>query len=264
MDYQKLCKSLIYQTLSSPQDEFFDKLRHKIDDYFLILPDGSVNTFSNTKNKNKLKGNLFEYICLGLIKLNIFRQISCKNAWLFSEIPDDLKIFLGFRNKDMGIDIVVQTTTDTWIAVQCKYKKEPTYKKSPNGHHIRWQVNWKTLSTFYSLCERTGPQVGVYNDPTKQVGDHADPAKQVGGWYKRVVITTAQSVNRQGHKNDKDISICINTFRSINKDIWLKFIGDIGHKCSSHFDVTNIESIKDKDAIDKEELRLKRLAFYNK
>ena len=246
MECGGVLKSWILQCISLPQDEFFNRLVLKIDDYFLTVnSNGGVITSQHLKNKNKAKGDLFEYMCLVLIKNNAFKQINCQEAYLFKDIPNEYREKFGFKNKDMGIDIIVRTTSDEWLAVQCKYKKKPKSSRAPNGMYINHQVPWKTLSTFYSLCERTGP---------------TGPIDRTGGWRKHVVMTTAESISRQGRsRNDKDLSICLGTFRGLNKEEWFKFIGDNGHTLCD----TKKEELYEVQ-VDLNELRMKRLALYEK
>lgn len=238
----KTLKKLIYPCLSLTQNEFFDRLMQRIDDHFITLD--KYSTLNDIKNKNKSKGELFELICFNFIKLNVFKQINCLNVWLFKDLPDNLRQEFGLSYKDMGIDIIVQTVDNKWLAIQCKYRKKPTHKNT-NGYPAKWKVNWKDLSTFYSLCQRTG-------------------IKDIG-WNKHIVITTAESVNRQGLKNDKDISICLGTFRNIEKSKWLELIGDKGETLngsSLNIDTKlNDKDTKLNDSPNIDELRSKRLKF---
>jgi hypothetical protein len=216
----EIIKSFIYQCISLPETEVFDKLMEKINDYTHNINLNNMGSIKSYKgNKNKIKGDIFEIICLNMIKNNSFKNINAKNVWLFKELPLDISIFLGFKHKiDKGIDIIVQTVDNNWLAVQCKYRSKPKNTKVNIGNgktiYKKWQVNWDELSTFYSLCDRTGPE--NY------------------GWYKHVVITTAEFVGREGRKNEKDLSICLGTFRGLIKDEWFKLLGDTGNKLESN------------------------------
>src|SRR5437762_5176168 len=148
---------LVRACLSLSQEDFYDALIKKIDDYFLNYNSkDNIVGFSNIKNKNKLKGNLFEYMCYQHLKLGSFSNIKVKDIWLFSDLPEDLRKRFNFTNKDMGIDIIVFTISGEWLAIQCKYKKKSNHSKTPNGMYIKHQVPWTALSTSYSLCESTG------------------------------------------------------------------------------------------------------------
>jgi hypothetical protein len=94
------------------------------------------------------------------------------------------------QRRDMGIDIVAQTANDTYIAVQCKYKKHVSHKKNV--------VTWKQLSTFYALVLRTGP------------------------WEKFIVMTNCDYTRHMGRKTSKDLSICLRRLRATSKEQWTK------------------------------------------
>ena len=248
----KLLDSWIRSCLSYPQDQFFDQLMNKINDHCEVIKQGSVRTFAEVKsNKNKLKGDLFEIMCFRLLRDGSL-GIKCKNIWLFKDLPQDLRTYLSFSNKDVGIDIIIETISEEWIAVQCKYRKKPnkSFRQTDNGpKRISWQVNWKDLSTFYSLCERTGPH---------STNSQEEPSKS--GWKTYLVMTTAESVNRQGRKGPKDKSICIGSFKGLSKEAWFKFIGDTGNTLDKEKDTLD----KEKDTLTLNELRLKRLALFDK
>jgi hypothetical protein len=238
MEYQNLLNKFIISCLSATEDVFFDQLLQKINDHYdgldVLKKAGLTVGMKDIKNKNKDKGNLFEFLCLRLIQLNVFKGIRCKEAWLFKDLPNNLREQFKFTHKDMGIDIIVNTIDNKWLAVQCKYKKKSAYSKTPNGQFIKHQIGWKSLSTFYSLCDRTGP---------------------VSGWNKHVVITTAASVNRQGRQNNKDLNICVGTFKGLPKDTWFAFIGESGHK------LTDAPEIIIEKPVDVNEVRTNRLKF---
>jgi hypothetical protein len=65
-------------------------------------------------------------------------------------------------------------------------------------------------------------------------------------------MATADYTRRQGPKTDKDISICLGTFRGLKTDEWLKMCG------------TPLADLSVPQALSQEDLRAKRLAFYAK
>ena len=69
-------------------------------------------------------------------------------------------------------------------------------------------------------------------------------------------MTNCEYITHMGKKTDKDLSICIGTFRNITKDNWIKMCNIKGNILQSDNKEINI--------IDKEELRQKRLNFYKK
>jgi hypothetical protein len=169
------------------------------------------------RTNTKIKGDTFENFCVLYLK-NIKNY---ENVWLLKDVPENILEKLKLKRKDMGIDIIVENN-NMYYAVQCKYKKNNTFKKNI--------LSWKVLSTFYALCLKTGP------------------------FEKYIVMTNCEYVTHAVTKNEKDVSICLKTFQNISKDEWLKM-------CNIESNIIN-KNIENSD-IDKEELRKKRLAFYN-
>ena len=226
---EQLFRNFVSSLVSVPQEHFYDRLILKIDDYFDTL---TSNTMSGLKKKdnNRQKGIFFEQMTLQLCQHNAFTltfpgrlkniSIDPERVWMFSDIPSDIRKEFGFTNQDNGIDLIAQNKQGKWLAIQCKYRKKPRHTHAPNGIRLRWAVTWKDLSTFYSLCARTGPNVDLSTG-------------QRGGWFKHLVITNATSINHKGKKNTTDISICQGTLRKISKDTWLKVVGYVGQTLGS-------------------------------
>lgn len=239
MDQVKVLHKIVSSNISVPQDDFFDTLVKKIDDHYDTL---SFNTFNTLKKSNKSleKGILFEIICYKLLEKNAFNNINIQSVWFTSNIQgsnhpynilsEENRLAFSLGKKDMGIDLVVLTTDNNWLAIQCKYRKKPRRSTAPNGKRIYWSVKWSELSTFYSLCQRTGPYNNSSNNST---------------WEKHVVMTNAPSTNRQGRKNDKDLSICLGSFRSIPKSVWLNIIGYTGYTLNQPINNINLSNLSD-------------------
>ena len=174
-----------------------------------------AHTFTElrTRDNKKIRGDIFEEFCsLYLKKVKGYEQV-----WLLEDVPEDILISLGLKRKDMGIDIVVRNQ-DEFYAVQCKYKT-PTARKS--------SISWSALSTFYAMCLRTGP------------------------WKKYIIMTNCDYTRHQGVKTEKDLSICLQTFRSIKPEDWLKMCNVEGNQ---------LEPLKNPTT---DELRALRLAYYS-
>jgi hypothetical protein len=196
------------------------------------------------KRTTKHKGDLFEHFC----QLYLKYIKNYDEVWMLKEIPPAIREALSLETHDVGIDLVAKKN-GRYSAVQCKYKtprQDGTVKDAPWIWHNT--VNWSSVSTFYALCSRTGP------------------------WDKHIVMTTAKSVKRMGHKNEKDLSICIGTFRKLTT---LDFItmyskGEIRIEAKVESGVKlkpgmlKNEAFHDTKAPSPEELRLLRLAFYDK
>ncbi len=144
------------------------------------------------------KGRLFERLCIQYLKhISKFDEV-----YLLSELPNDLRRLLRLPANDVGIDIITlrkngDVIKEVW-AVQSKFRKHST-RSSVNTPHGRIRTNvlsWQELSTFYALCDRTGP------------------------YTKRLVKTTADSVNRKGGMQPTDASICRGTWRGLTPSQW--------------------------------------------
>lgn len=229
---RELLQSFIMSLASTPQEEFFMAFMRKLDDHFKSL---NSNTFTTMKRKSesKLKGVFFEDVCCWLCRANAFPFLNIKNVWLFDEFPNDKRGEFTIGTKDMGIDLIAETKKGEWLAIQCKYRGKPTRSHAPNGIPLRWQVNWKDLSTFYSLCARTGPIRGTQR-----------------GWAKHVVMTNALTVRRQGRKAQRDVSLCQGRFKNIPKETWFEIAGLVAHRLGNSRSLnTSVVSIEESKLI---------------
>jgi hypothetical protein len=183
-----MLKKTITRLLSVPNVNIFDGCINAIE-----LEYGKpVTNLSDLKKREdkKKKGDIWEKFCQDWL----LASDKYKNVWLFQEwirycsekqcIPKGLK-----SKQDNGIDIIAELEDGTFVAVQCKYRKD--MKK----------VTWNSLSTFIGLCERTGP------------------------WVQYIVMTNGSGVTRKVPKSKKDKSICIGTFRGTSRTQWLKMAG---------------------------------------
>lgn len=193
-------KTILQTCLQEDEKDIFPVFCRKYDDYFLNEKSHTMKELKTNRDIHRRKGLMFEDICKDLLERGfLLKSYNIIRVMKFDELsPEDL-IRLRFLNaggritrKDMGIDIVAIDDKGRHYAIQCKYVKKPSPK-------YRWQVKWDSLSTFYALCERTGPQEG---------------------WFRHVVLTNAKSVNRQGKKTTKDISLCHGSFSGISRNEW--------------------------------------------
>jgi len=217
-----------------------------------------AHTFTEmrTRDNKKIRGDIFEDFCV--LYLKYVKKYD--NAWRLEDVPEEILEKLSLKRKDMGIDLIVENT-GIYSAVQCKYKKQLGYKKT--------SITWKALSTFYALCMRSGP------------------------WDKYIVMTNCDYTRHVGKKTEKDLSICIGTFRKISKDDWIKMCQVKGNilnqdeknnnnkqdennnnkqdeNNNNKKDENNYKQDENKEGkkkikpLSQEELRLKRLAYYDK
>lgn len=157
-----------------------------------------VEDYSQT---NKQKGDLFEILC------KCYFEHRKMKTWLLHELPDDIRSKLGLCKKDMGIDLVALDRKGNWHAIQAKFKgRRNAYKRYGKHTHVP-QVTWKEISTFDTLCRRTGPYVSHW------------------------VVTTGDRVRRIGRKQKTDRSICYKSLCNLEKtDFWRDLCDMKGYK----------------------------------
>jgi len=209
-------EQLLHKILLKSPSNLFDEFIFECQKFY----EQPAHTFTElrTRENKKIRGDIFEEFCVLYLKF----VKKYENAWRLEDVPQDILDKLSLKRKDMGIDIIVENK-GIYSAVQCKYKKPEARKTS---------ITWKALSTFYALCMRSGP------------------------WDKYIVMTNCDYARHVGKKTEKDLSICVGTFRKLNSEDWVKMCKITGHNLTE-------EAVKVKP-LTSEELRLKRLSFYDK
>ena len=212
MDSELVLKKLLHTIFLRSPQNCFDEFIKECQAWY----SKPAHTFTEmrVRSNKKIRGDIFEEFCVLYLK----HVKGYDTVWLLHDVPDEILEKLSLKRRDMGIDIIISTGTG-YIAVQCKYKA-PSDKKTC--------IPWKALSTFYALCLRTGP------------------------WEKYIVMTNCHFTRHQGPKTEKDVSMCLGTFRAISSESWIKLCGAQGETLDT--ENTNLT---------KEELRLKRLQFYS-
>ena len=83
--------------------------------------------------REKEKGDLFETLTKLILTTRPEYTLTLKNVWIQHEgIPKDIREKLNLPTSDEGIDIVAETFTGEFWAIQCKFKGQnqtPTYKE---------------------------------------------------------------------------------------------------------------------------------------
>jgi hypothetical protein len=204
---------LCYSILLSSPKNLFDEFINKCAEHYEKPAHNLVEL--RTRENKKIKGDVFEEFCV--LYLKHIKKYT--NVWLLKDVPDEVLKKVSLKRQDMGIDIIVEHDNNM-IAVQCKYKKHENNKKTC--------VSWTALSTFYALCSTTGP------------------------YSKHIVMTNCDYIKHVGKKTEKDLSICIGTFRKITVGEWTLM-------CNLNTNIT----IPETPQINQEEIRNKRLAFFN-
>lgn len=185
-----------------------------------------VHNLQAMKMRNeKVKGDIFEYFC----QLYLKYCYGLKEVWLLNEIPTEMREFLNLGKNDFGIDLVGIDEDNKYYAIQSKFRKRNSTKKI--------SVTWKQLSTFYALCARTGP------------------------YEKYIVITTADYVRRVGKKSEKDVIIGFNKLKNISHFKWMEMCNVLN---DNQLNTTSLDTPTPSKTLTNEELRQKRLLFYQK
>jgi len=125
----------------------------------------------------KVKGDLFETFCARYLEWKGY------TVWRCHDIPLDVCAALGMTRFDVGIDLVAEKH-GRYSAVQCKFKR-------PRGWY---GVNWREVSTFFSLCFRT---------------------QQQANWQHHIVMTNTKSVRRMGNASPYDKTYAYGTFKKL-------------------------------------------------
>lgn len=207
IELEELQEILYNIYLSSPQN-LFDQFILECQKWY----EAPAHSFSEmrTRDNKKIRGDIFEAFSLLYLKY----VKGYKKVWLLKDIPTDILEKLCMKKRDMGIDLVIETHDNLFIAIQCKYKKHNSFKQNI--------LSWKSLSTFYALCLRTGP------------------------WSKYIIMTNCIYTRHQGKKTEKDISYCLKTFENITKEEWLKMCEKNGEKLGSDESLVEIPDLTEK------------------
>ena len=188
-NYENDIINCIKTSLSHFESNVFDDLCHLFISYFEKSCD---NMLALRKRTQKSKGTCFEIFCkLYLIK----KGYEC---WMLNELDDDTRTSLNLCKQDVGIDLIAKKNNH-YYPVQCKFRK-PT--KDYNGRQVH-RVIWKDLSTFLSLCQRTGG---------------------INGWKKHIIMTNADYCCWKGKKSEKDFTIGKKTFQNLERTFWYEMI----------------------------------------
>ena len=217
-----------------------------------------VHNLQDMKLRNtKVKGDIFE----SFAQLYLKHIYGFQEVWLLKEIPREVRTTLNLQTLDTGIDLVARDDKQRYYAVQAKFRKHPpppcTVNVGGNQKPVtrkRVVQTWKSLSTFYAMCARTGP------------------------FEKYIVFTTADYVRRMGHKSEKDLTINFHKFEKMTHFDWMKLIQSTPplettppsttqpqHYSSSHHLSPSPSRQKPHSlSTSRETLRQKRLLFYDR
>jgi predicted helicase len=113
----------------------------KADDF--IQPAKSWDDFvaGQRGRADKEKGDAFERLVQLYLQLEPIYAAQLKNVWLLEEVPLEIRTKLNLPEPDKGIDLVAETYTSEFWAIQAKYRDDPTVS-----------ISWDELSTFTGLA----------------------------------------------------------------------------------------------------------------
>ncbi|MEY4668712.1 MAG: hypothetical protein RL518_1411 [Pseudomonadota bacterium] len=89
----------------------------------------------------KEKGDVFEHLVRAYLLLDPEYATKLRSVWLLKEVPAVLRKKIRLPADDQGIDLIAETNTGEYWAIQCKYR-EDTARPLP----------WREISTFSGLA----------------------------------------------------------------------------------------------------------------
>jgi hypothetical protein len=193
-----------------------------------------------TKN-SKEKGDLFELFSICYL-INFMPSYQLKQLYLLSDLPEQMRIDLGLRTADRGIDIIGVDQQNRYWAIQAKFRGYRNFR--PNRYRRSVMVRWSEISTFLALANSTGPYVN------------------------NLVITTAKGVSWGGNKKQLNCkTVCYGRLNGISRNWWYFIVQMQGRSLNSVNEVPTLnKSIDDKNesSIEKTNVRELRLNFLNR
>ncbi len=88
----------------------------------------------------KERGDLFELLTKYYLLLDPKYKTQLAHVWLLSEVPQKVRTALNLPGRDQGIDIIAETKTGKYWAIQCKYRGSDFHP-----------LTWREISTFTGL-----------------------------------------------------------------------------------------------------------------
>lgn len=88
----------------------------------------------------KEKGDFFELLTKYYLLFDPIYSTRLSKVWLLRDVPEPIRVSLALPETDQGIDLIAQTKTGEFWAIQCKYREEE--EKS---------LTWREISTFSGL-----------------------------------------------------------------------------------------------------------------
>jgi len=97
-----------------------------------------------TSKQTKKAGDIFETVVKYYLLTNSKYKSTLINVWLLEEVPAVVKLKLNLPNSDEGIDLIAETKTGHFWAIQAKYRSDPNETLTIGGKG--------SLATFNNLA----------------------------------------------------------------------------------------------------------------
>lgn len=94
-----------------------------------------------SRMSEKEKGDLFEHLVRAYLLLDPEYATKLRKIWLLNEVPSSLRKKLRLPPDDQGIDLIAETNTGEFWAIQCKYREDTSRP-----------LAWREISTFTGLA----------------------------------------------------------------------------------------------------------------
>jgi hypothetical protein len=238
-DLEKIIISAIRTSLSKSDDLIFENIL----DCLRVYEEKPCNAISEFKRRTtRAKGYIFEIFCKLYLIAKDFQYV-----WLLNEVPAEILEKLNLTRNDMGIDIIAfDAYKNGYVAVQCKFKSK-SKNKTQNV------LGWKSLSTFYALCARTG--LNTHKTSDNGVEEKNNFPNAPGGprldkpWVQYMIMTNCDYVRRLGKKDKLDYTIAYKSFKNTKHATWLKMVGDTGNSMKTEITIENSQNEERKEPV---------------
>ena len=99
------------------------------------------------KKSEKEKGDLFENLVRAYLLLDPEYATKLRKVWLLDEVPSALRKKLKLPGNDQGIDLIAETNTGEFWAIQCKYREN-------TSRPLTWRGDLSTFAGLaFGLCQ---------------------------------------------------------------------------------------------------------------
>jgi len=99
------------------------------------------------KKSEKEKGDLFEHLVRAYLLLDPEYATKLRKVWLLDEVPSALRKKLKLPGNDQGIDLISETNTGEFWAIQCKYREN-------TSRPLTWRGDLSTFAGLaFGLCQ---------------------------------------------------------------------------------------------------------------